>query len=94
MDNFFVQIIDDDGIPGRLYGPATWDQAIEKIKSYVAYKGPHGETLEEANQSIDVDGFYNWGNNGEEITIIQSEPIDSPFYEDEDEDFVLEDDED
>lgn len=76
---FFVQVVRDDGSLGQLFGPATWDEAIAKVKAYVQLKGPSGESQAEAFERVEMDGAYDWG--GEGITIIQADPIESPFGE-------------
>jgi hypothetical protein len=82
--DFFVQIVNNDGNLGRLYGPATWDEAIAKVKAYVTQQGPTGETLEQAFESVDLEGCYEWG--GEGIFIVQAEPIDAALPGDEEDD--------
>lgn len=87
-NDFFVQIVRSDGCLGKLFGPATWDEAIAKVKAYVAFNGGpvEGETEEQVVAFIENDGSYDWGN-GEGIFIVQIETIDAPFgSEDEDED--------
>lgn len=81
--DFFVQIVNNDGNLGRLYGPASWDEAVAKVKAYAAKIGPSGETAEQADKYINENGEYEWG--GEGIYIVQAEPIDSPFPGDDEE---------
>lgn len=81
--DFFVQIVNNDGNLGRLYGPASWEDAIVKVKAYVTQQGPD-EPLEQALALIDNgDGSYEWGD-GDGIYIVQAEPIDAPLPSDED----------
>lgn len=78
-DNLFVQIVNNDGTLGGLYGPATWDKAIIKVKQYVEQRGPldSEETLEQAFAHIDGNGCYEWEGSG--IYIVQGSPIDAPL---------------
>lgn len=61
---FFVQLLLDDGSLGQLFGPATWDEAIAKVKAFVQLHGPSGETLAEAIERVELDGYYDWGGEG------------------------------
>ena len=92
MNDFFVQIVRADGCLGKLFGPATWNEAVAKVKAYVALNGPDdGETEDFVKNLIENDGYYEWIDGGEGIFIVQSETIDAPFEseserDDEDED--------
>lgn len=75
---FFVQVVRDDGSLGQLFGPATWDEAVAKVKAFVQLHGPSaGETLGQAQERVDLDGYYDWG--GEGIYIVQADSINEPF---------------
>ena len=82
--DFFVQLVNTDGNLGRLYGPATWDEAIAKVKAYAAKNGYGDETQAEVEKFIDDEGYYDYG--GEGAYIVQAEGIDSPLPGDDDED--------
>jgi len=75
-DNFYVQVVRQDGGLGSLYGPGTWDACIEKVKRLLAAGGVEAVTLtaDEA-ENIESEGAYEFADGGGIYTIC-SESLD------------------
>lgn len=67
--DFFVLEINQDGEPGRLYGPINWDDAIQKVVSLVKAKTSINQ---DDIAYIETDGLYKFPDGGG-VYIIQPE---------------------
>ena len=74
---YYVQIVREDGTLGRLFGPASWDDAIAKVKAIVVVAGINNH---ESEKAIDIDGAYSYSSGGG-VYIVQAEDINAPLSE-------------
>lgn len=71
---FFLLSINEYNEPGKLRGPASWSDCIEKLTSLL--RADKIEITPEIKSAIDMDGFYNF-DNGSGLYIIMSESMES-----------------
>lgn len=60
---YYVVVINETGVPGRMYGPMTWDCATEKLQSLVLTELDRDLNEDEVN-AIDMDGKFEFSDVG------------------------------